>query len=63
MNARPQIREILIGKKMQRWSMIARYNFIESGYPRSRARRNFWRLLRAYPEIATRLGLNEGSVY
>ena len=63
MNARPQIREILIGKKMQRWSMIARHNFIESGYPRSRARRNFWRLLRSYPEIAARLGLSETSVY
>jgi hypothetical protein len=63
MNARPRIREILIGKTMQRWSMIARHNFIDPAYPRSRARRNFWRLLRAYPEIAARLGLNEGSVY
>jgi hypothetical protein len=63
MNARPQVREVLIRKKLQRWCLIARYRFIESGYPRARARKNFWRLCERYPEIALKLGFNEGSVY
>ena len=63
MNARPQVREFLIARKLQRWSLIGRYRFIEPSFPRACARKNYWRLFRKYPEIATRLGLNEGSVY
>lgn len=63
MNARPTVKEILIARKLQRWSLIARHKFIEPSFPRARARKNYWRLFRKYPEIAARLGLNEGSVY
>ena len=63
MNARPQVREAIIARKLQRWSMISRYRFIEAGYSRARARKNFWRLLARYPEIGARLGLSETSVY
>jgi hypothetical protein len=63
MNARPQIREILIGEKMRRWSLIARHPFVDSSCSPARARRNFWRLYARYPEIARRLGLNAASLY
>jgi hypothetical protein len=36
---------------------------VDPSYSRDRARKNFWRLLRSYPEIAAKLGLNDGSVY
>ena len=55
--ARPQLREHLLARKMNRWALIGRY---PSGHPSTsvaRARRNFSRLLARYPEIAERLGL------
>jgi hypothetical protein len=63
MNARPTVREAIIARKLQRWAMIAKYRFIEPSFPRAHARKNYWRLLRNYPEIAAKNGLNEGSVY
>jgi hypothetical protein len=63
MHARPQIREILIAKKMKRWCLIAQYRFVDPSCPPSRARKNFWRLLAKYPQIASKLGLSEVSVY
>jgi hypothetical protein len=35
----------------------------ETASTRARARKNYWRLLRKYPEVDARLGLNEGSAY
>ena len=63
MNARPQVREILVARKLDRWVRIARYEYIEPSFPRARARKNFWRLFHRYPEIAQRIGLHEWSVY
>ena len=63
MHARPQIRDILIAKKMRRWSMIARCPLIDPSCPPSRARKNFWRLCSRYPEILAKLKLSELSVY
>jgi hypothetical protein len=63
MNARPQIREILIGRKLKRWALIAKYSYVDQTCSPSRARRNFWRLYSRYPEIGQRMGLNETSVY
>jgi hypothetical protein len=63
MNARPTVKEILIARKLQRWSLIGRYRFIEPSFPRARARKNYWRLFHRYREIAERLGLHEWSVY
>jgi hypothetical protein len=63
MNARPQVKEILVAKKLLRWAKIARYDYIEPSYPRPRARKNYWRLFHRYQEIAARIGLHEWSVY
>jgi hypothetical protein len=63
MHARPQIRDILIAKKMRRWSLIAQHPFVDPTCPPSRARKNFWRLCTRYPDIRTKLGLSELSVY
>jgi hypothetical protein len=63
MHARPEIREILIIKKLRRWQLIARYPFVDKSCPPARARRNFWRLCAKHPEIAIRLGLSATSVY
>jgi hypothetical protein len=63
MNARKEIRDILIAQKMRRWSMIARNPFVKPTCPPARARKNFWRLCHTYPEIAARLGLTATSVY
>jgi hypothetical protein len=63
MNARPQVREILIARKLQQWSLIARCRLIEPSFPRARARKNYWRLFYRYREIAERIGPHEWSVY
>jgi hypothetical protein len=63
MRARPEVREILISKKLHRWALIARYPYVDRTCSPSRARRNFWRLYSRYPEIAKRLGLNAASLY
>lgn len=63
MHARPRVKEILIARKLLRWSRIARYDYVERSYPRARARKNYWRLYHRYPEVAARIGLHEWSVY
>jgi hypothetical protein len=63
MHARPQVRDILVAQKLRHWSLVARHNFVEPSYPRAKARKNYWRLFRRYPEIAQRIGLHEWSVY
>jgi hypothetical protein len=61
--ARKEIKPILIAKKMKRWHGIARCPLNDVRCLPSRARKNFQRLVRKYPEIAEGLGLNELSVY
>ena len=63
MRARPRLREHLLCKAMQKWSLIGGF---PSGHPKilvARARRNFSRLLAKYPQIAERLGLDVLSAY
>jgi len=63
MNGRKPIRDAIIGKKILHWRNAARSpNFYKNISP-SRARRNFWRLIGRYPEIAMQLGVHEASVY
>jgi hypothetical protein len=57
MNGRQRVREAIIAMKMTRWSLIARHPAVYRHYSSARARRNYWRLLSRYPEIARRLGL------
>ena len=63
MHARPEIREILIAKKLKRWALISKYPSVDQTCPPSRARRNFWRLHARYPEIAAKIGMTAVSVY
>jgi hypothetical protein len=63
MHARPQVREILIGKKMQRWVMIAKYRFVDPSCPAWRARKNYGRLCAKYPTIMQKLGYDEFSAF
>jgi hypothetical protein len=64
MNARKPIRDALIRKKLWRWKALAlNQPTYGRSCPPSQARKNFWRLCARYPEIAAKLGLNEGSVY
>jgi hypothetical protein len=63
MNGRPAIREALIAKKMRRWAWIAKGFRVDYSCPPARARKNYWRLLSRYPEIAQKLGMTETSVY
>jgi hypothetical protein len=63
MNARQEIREHLIAERMQYWRMVARCPLISTNCPRWRARKNFWALLKRYPDLARRLGLSARSVF
>jgi hypothetical protein len=63
MNARPQVRQILVAQKMMRWCRIAKYPSVDRSCPPARARKNYSRLCAKYPEIMTRIGLHQFSAY
>jgi hypothetical protein len=63
MRAREDIRYVLIAKKMRRWALLAKYPLINPRFPAAKARKNFWRLLDRYPQIAAELGLTRASVF
>jgi hypothetical protein len=63
MHARPEIRQCLIEIRMARWCRLAKYHYLASTCPPARARKNFWRLIKAHPETAERLGYTATSVY
>jgi hypothetical protein len=63
MNARPQVREILIAKKMKHWWVVAKCRLVDPTCPTRRARKNYARLCTRYPEIMKRLNLNEFSAF
>jgi len=62
MNCREQIRDHLLIERMRHWLSRARYS---STYNcrKSRARKNFWALVRKYPALAERHGLRERDVF
>jgi hypothetical protein len=62
-NARPEIRQRLIEIKMAKWCRRAKYKFLDPTCSASRARRNFWRLIKAHGDTARRLGYRPTSVY
>jgi hypothetical protein len=60
MNARPEVKRVLIEKRMRHWLSVARY------YPNrnpAQARRNFIRLVNRHPELARELGLSVVCAY
>jgi hypothetical protein len=63
MHARPQVREILISKKLRRWLLIAKYPFVDKACSSARARKNYQRLCSRYPQIMAKLGLNQWSAF
>jgi hypothetical protein len=63
MRARPEIRDILIAKKLKRWLLIAQHPFVDRSCPPARARRNYQRLFAKHSELAKRLGLSITGVY
>ena len=63
MNARPEVKQILVARKMKRWHSIARHPLFDVKCKPARARRNFLRLLARYPEIGQELGLTVVSAY
>jgi hypothetical protein len=63
MNARPAIRQRLIEIRMRRWLLVAKHPFVAPACPPARARRNFWRLIKAHGDTAKRLGYTMTSVY
>ena len=63
MHARPEIREILVAKKLRRWLLIAHHPFVDRSCTPQRARRNYWRLFAKHSELANRRGLSITSVY
>jgi hypothetical protein len=63
MRARPEVRDILIAKKLRHWSLVARHPDTDHTHSASQARKNFWRLYARYPSIAQRLGLTAASLY
>jgi hypothetical protein len=63
MNARKEIRDHLLIRKMKRWRDIARCPLISAKVPTWRARKNFWALCKAHPDLAKRLGFSATSVF
>ena len=63
MHARPEVKRILLAKRMKRWYSIARCPLLDLKCPPARARRNCLRLMAKHPQIAQELGITVASVY
>jgi hypothetical protein len=63
MNARIEIRDYLLVKKMKRWLSIARCPLINPKIPTWRARKNYWALQKKHGALAAAHGLTATSVF
>jgi hypothetical protein len=63
MNARMEIRDALLVQKMKHWLLIAKHPFVGRGCPVWRARKNFWALVKRYPDLAKSRGFGAHSVF
>jgi hypothetical protein len=63
MNARKEIRDHLIAERLRRWLMIATTPAMYARCPRWRARKNFWYLVRKFPDLSRGVGYDETSVF
>jgi hypothetical protein len=63
MNAREEIRNALLLKRMTHWLLRARCPQINPRVPVWGARKNFWSLVRRYPALAAAHGLTATSVF
>ena len=63
MRARPEIRERLLAKKLQKWALIGSHPTAFPNCAASRARRNYARLFARHEALARRLGMDAVSAY
>jgi hypothetical protein len=63
MNARREIRDALLIRRMKYWRGIARCPLLNPRIPTWRARKNFWALLRKHGALAAANGLTATSVF
>jgi hypothetical protein len=63
MNARPEIRNALLVKRMNYWLIRALHPEISPRVPVWRARKNYWSLIRRHSALAARHGLRETDVF
>jgi hypothetical protein len=63
MHARPEVKRILVAKRMKRWNSIVHCPLLDLKCSPARARRNCLRLMAKYPEIAEALKLTVVSLY
>jgi len=63
MNARKEIRDALLLRRMKHWLAIARCPLVNTRVPTWRARKNYWSLIKRHPALAAAHGLNELSVF
>ncbi len=63
MNCRPEIRDLLVEKRMRRWWNVLQHPLSEVKCHPTRARRNVLKLMARYPQIAERLNLTVVRVY
>ena len=63
MHARPEVKQILIARKMKKWHGIARHPLFDVKCKPAQARRNCLRLMARYPHIADALGITVVSLY
>jgi hypothetical protein len=63
MNARKEIRDHLLLRKMKYWLGIARCPLMDTRIPTWRARKNYWALIRGHESLATAHGFSATSVF
>lgn len=63
MNCRPELRELLVEKRIRHWWSALQHPLLHPKCPAVRARRNVLKLMQRYPHIAERLNLTVARVY
>jgi len=63
MNARPEIREAILIRRMKYWLAIARCPLVNIRVQPWRARKNFWALCKRHPDLAQTHGFGPTSVF
>lgn len=63
MNARPEIRDAMLIRRMKEWKMRARCPLLAKGYPAWKSRKNYLSLVRTHRSLAERHGLRETDVF
>ncbi len=62
MNARKEIRDALLVRRMEHWLMVARCPLIAKGFPAWKARKNYWALLKTHGALAAKHGYTPTAV-